>query len=105
MTDNFDMPKDGPEALAFNTCIDRACALEASLVEVPRRRMDWLMDFAAVNHSCPMDWGRMADAADGDFVHDAFGIRRHLDRDSTSPTAGQLLDCFLPRFALPELPA
>lgn len=33
-------------------------------------------------------------ADDGNFAHDVFGIRRHLDR-----TTGKLRDCFVPRFA------
>lgn len=38
-------------------------------------------------------------ADDFNFSHDVFGIQRHTDRDDNSPTCGQLLHCFVPRFA------
>jgi len=55
------------------------------------------MDLLACHNQCPLDLARLAGAPIGDFVHDVFGIRHHLDRRT-----GELRDCFLPRFALPE---
>jgi hypothetical protein len=81
---------------------DRVEALEA-LHRAPGNRRDRLsivMDIAVVQNSeTPLMLQELLDAADVDFAHDMFGIERHLDRDEGSPTAGQLLDCFLPRYA------
>lgn len=64
-----------------------------------RDRQDIVMDFCAVqNSSTPVDLSRLLDADDFNFAHDVFGIARHLDRDDGSKSAGELLNCFLPRF-------
>ena len=63
-----------------------------------------LMDITCVHaNGCPLDLDAMLRAIgdseqETDLIHDLLGIRRHLDR-----TTGQLLDCFVPRFALPEV--
>jgi hypothetical protein len=62
--------------------------------------MDYMMDITAVHaNGCPLDLIRLLAADDFNFAHDVFGIERHLDRIDTSPTGGQLLGEFLPRFA------
>jgi hypothetical protein len=78
---------------------DRVQAMEMNRPPRLRRdRMSIVMDFAAVqNGSTPLDLQRLLDADDFNFAHDAFGIERHLDRDDASPTACELLNCFLPR--------
>jgi len=62
---------------------------------------DWqtiLMDVEVTHcNGCPLNLAALADAPDGDFIHDLFGIRRHLDRNT-----GTLGGCFLPRYALPR---
>jgi hypothetical protein len=81
--------------------VDRVQQLEGlHLTRDERRsRSDWVMDFCAVQNSdTPLDLQRMLEADDNNFAHDAFGIARHLDRDDSSPTGGQLTGCFLPRF-------
>ena len=41
-----------------------------------------------------LDLQKLLDAPDGDFGHDVFGIRRHINRQT-----GELENCFLPRCA------
>lgn len=57
------------------------------------------MDVIACHaNGCPLDLARLAAADDFNFVHDVFGINRHIDRKT-----GRLRDCFLPRFAVPDM--
>ena len=55
------------------------------------------MDMCCAHATCPLKLGELLAARDGDFAHDVYGIRRHINR-----TTGELGDAFLPRFALPE---
>jgi hypothetical protein len=65
-----------------------------------RKVMDYVMDITACHaNGCPLDLIRLLAADDFNFAHDVFGIEWHLDRIDTSPTGGQLLGEFLPRFA------
>lgn len=58
-------------------------------------RQTCLMDLTATHmNGCPLDLGGLLAASDGDFVHDVWGIRIHLDRET-----GELKDCFIPRYA------
>lgn len=51
------------------------------------------MDLTACHaNGMPMDFKKLLTADDFNFGHDAFGIRRHIDR-----TTGELKDCFVPR--------
>ncbi len=55
-----------------------------------------LMDVEACHcNGMPLDLERFLQFKDGDFGHDFWGIRRHLNRRN-----GQLMDCFTPRCAL-----
>lgn len=66
-------------------------------------RMSLEMDLAAVHcNGCELDFKKLLEFDDFNFVHDIDGIMRNLDRDDDSPTGGQLLHCFLPRCALPQ---
>jgi len=56
--------------------------------------MDLQMDISACHISCPLKLKELLVADDFNFVHDVVGITRHIDRES-----GELLDCFLPRYA------
>lgn len=61
--------------------------------------MSLAMDLTACHaNGTPLRLADLLAADDFNFAHDVFGIRRHIDRDDSSPTAGQMLDCFLPRF-------
>lgn len=60
------------------------------------RRDFLLMDLGAadgVNGNPPLDWDRLLEADDFNFLHDLEGISRHMDRST-----GRLGDCFVPRF-------
>jgi hypothetical protein len=84
------------EEALIESIIDRAVA--SGNCDSP---MSTRMDLCAVqNSSTPLDLRRMLDADDFNFAHDLFGIARHLDRRDNSPTGGELLNCFLPRFAV-----
>lgn len=60
-------------------------------------RTSRLMDLAAVHQELDIDWEKLLDAKDGDFLHDVLGIHNHMDRSTAT-----LADCFLPRFTRPE---
>lgn len=76
--------------------LDRAITLK--IKGVKSQRMDYWMDLAATHaNGCPMDFARMLDGDDFSFIHDFCGIARHLDR-----ATGQLMNCFVPRFAKPQ---
>lgn len=54
-----------------------------------------LMDLVATHcNGNPLDLEGLLAAGASDFVHDVFGIRRHIDRDT-----GRLMDCFVPRYS------
>jgi hypothetical protein len=74
---------------------DRATAL-ASQFELEYPTQDAMMDITAVHaNGCPLQLAELAAAEQFDFVHDVFGIRRHLNRST-----GELEGHFLPRFAV-----
>lgn len=57
-----------------------------------------IMDVTACHaNGCPLDLQALLDSEPYDFVHDVFGIRAHIDRDT-----GRMGGCFLPRFAIRE---
>lgn len=74
---------------------DRAVAM-ADDADIKYTPMELLMDLTATHHVCPLKLEELSTTDDGNFAHDVFGIRRHLNRRT-----GQLEDCFLPRFAQP----
>lgn len=64
------------------------------LLPRPKRDMlDWIMDFTATHcNGCPMNFEKLLAADDFNFIHDASGICRHLNREN-----GKLEGNFLPR--------
>lgn len=63
-----------------------------------RSLLDWQMDITATHlNGTPLDLDRLLAFDDLNFVHDVFGIARHLDRST-----GKLQNCFVPRSAQPE---
>lgn len=78
------------EVLAINRIAKMAKTLDGSL-DLLRVQMDLE---ACHTHGCPLDLERMANGQKGDLMHDVSGIAAHLDRET-----GELLDCFVPRFA------
>lgn len=61
-------------------------------------KFELVMDITACHaNGCPLQLDALLSADDFNFIHDVFGIRRHLNRDT-----GELGSCFLPRFAKPQ---
>lgn len=89
----FAVPK--AEALTIYRIAARAYGLaRAYNSPITRTLLDWRMDITACHaNGMPLDLERLAAADDFNLIHDAFGIARHLDRES-----GALRDCFVPRF-------
>lgn len=56
------------------------------------------MDLDSAHEQCPLKLDELLRADDGNFAHDVFGIRSHMDR---SEYPGKLTGCFLPRYAMP----
>ena len=86
---------------AAATIAKRFRKLQRDVGVEPREQSDIVMDLIATkaNGRPDLDLQGLKDASDSDLAHDVGGIARHLDRDDSSPTAGQLLNCFLPRYA------
>lgn len=62
--------------------------------------LDYTMSLrACIAHGCPVDLQVLSEFDDFNLAHDLYGIHRHIDKDDQSLTAGQLLNCFLPRSA------
>jgi hypothetical protein len=56
-------------------------------------RHELVMDLdAAYTSAGPVNLTRLLESPDADFLHDIYGIRRHIDRAS-----GELTGCFMPR--------
>jgi len=84
------------EARTISKIAQRAVAMAASAgVDYPF--MDADMDVTACHsNGCPLRLDELLAADEGNFGHDVFGIRRHLNRKT-----GVLEDAFHPRFAQP----
>lgn len=74
--------------------VTQAAARAKLLLPKPKRDMlDWILDFTATHlNGCPMNFEKLLAADDFNFIHDASGICRHLNRET-----GKLEDHFLPR--------
>ena len=61
-------------------------------------RQSFIMDLDSVeqDESIEMDWDKLINFDNSNFLHDTCGIIRHMDRTSFP---GKLTDCFLPRCA------
>ena len=80
----------------FSKIADRAIALakeHGTVIE----KFTMVMDIDNAHKQIPMDLNAFLAMPMVDFAHDAFGIRRHMNRRT-----GQLEDCFVPRCALRE---
>lgn len=89
---SFDVGREESDIIAE---IAARAVLMADKFEVEYKRADAFMDISACHASgTPLRLRDLLDADDGNFGHDVFGIRRHLNRRT-----GALEDCFLPRFA------
>lgn len=56
-------------------------------------RHELVMDLdAAYTSAGPFNLTRLLESPDADFLHDIYGVRRHIDRKT-----GKLTGCFMPR--------
>ena len=85
---SFDVSRD--DATTIRQIVQRARSMDPDL-DVLSLEMDLCATHA---NGMPMEFERLLGADDFNFAHDVFGIRRHMDRST-----GQLLNCFVPRFA------
>lgn len=77
--------------------VDRAEQIqeEFAFLNISQDRMTWYMDIVGCHaNGCPLFLADLLEAPDSDFVHDVFGIRRHINRKT-----GALGDGFWPRYA------
>ena len=85
------------EAKVIREIALRARALEAKHGGKSRPELDWNMDITATHaNGNPLRLADLLKADDFNFMHDVFGICRHLSRET-----GKLGDCFRPRFSVP----
>lgn len=66
----------------------------ARALGVNREVMALNMDISAAHENCPLKLEDLLKADDFNFLHDVYGIIRHLNRQT-----GELENLFLPRFA------
>ena len=72
--------------------------IAASDVEITYSLLHAEMDILATHaNGNPLKLQELLDADEDNFLHDVFGIRRHLNRRT-----GELEDFFVPRFSQPE---
>lgn len=61
------------------------------------RKFDVLVAITLVHEKRPIRLNELLHADDSNFIHDVFGILRHINTET-----GELQDCFVPRFSVPE---
>lgn len=95
--DTVEFTHDPTARRLISAIAHRAVAL-AGTNGIKLKLMDVEMDVNATHtNGCPLRLADLLKADDFNFLHDVFGIRRHLDRDT-----GELRNCFLPRCARPQ---
>lgn len=88
----FDVTREDADLLA---AILKRAKREAKKVGIELDSLSCHMDLTACHaNGCPLKLQALLDADGFNFVHDVWGIQRHINR-----TTGQLENCFLPRFA------
>ncbi len=91
MTVSFNVTRDDREIIS-------KIAFRAVSFNATTSLLDYEMDVTEVHaNDCPLNLQGLLAADNFNFIHDVFGIGRHLDRET-----GELTDCFRPRFSLPE---
>lgn len=91
---NFDVSGEEQEYI-------RKIALRAERLPWPPatkpNMMQIMMDITGCHcNACPIDLAGLLATDDFNFAHDVGGIMRHINRET-----GELMNCFIPRFALP----
>ena len=75
----------------------RAVALAAEF-GVKYQKLDCILDLSAAHKEVCLRLVDLLNADNGNFGHDVFGIRQHMNR-----VTGKLEDCFMPRFAFHDI--
>lgn len=89
---SFKVSKD--ECRVITKIAQRAVAM-AAMADTQYPFMDAEMDVTACHaNGNPLRLNELLGADEFNFVHDVFGIRRHLNRET-----GKLEDCFSPRYS------
>ncbi|MCC2110380.1 MAG: hypothetical protein KDJ40_23540 [Hyphomicrobiales bacterium] len=95
MIDSVSFEISDADRALMRDCADRAETLGVIGTDIDAR-ISFEMDMTATHaNGCPMDFARLLAADDFNFLHDVYGIARHLKRET-----GELLDMFRPRFAV-----
>ena len=90
---NFSVSKD--DANKIREIVERAETIAVSFGARRPDRMTLTMDLTATHaNGCPLKLADLLAADRTNFIHDVFGIMRHIDRET-----GQLGNCFVPRYA------
>ena len=87
------------EAEIIDRIADRAWCIAAKRgIGTPELKREIEMDVTACHaNGCPLRLSELLVADDFNFVHDVFGINRHIDRQTA-----QLTHCFSPRYSVPS---
>lgn len=87
----FDASKEDADAITL--IVNRAMALAKKHGNPIHDKLSLRMDVTACHcNGCALDLQKLLAFDDFNFVHDVFGIRNHIDRET-----GKLTRCFLPR--------
>lgn len=91
---NFSVPKQETKIIA--KIAKRAVKLATKEAKAYGYDEQWAkMDVTACHtNGNPLKLQKLLEADDFNFLHDVFGIARHINRDT-----GKLENCFLPRFS------
>jgi hypothetical protein len=95
MAISFEITQEDQDAIS--AIVERAeeFALKYGDIDSRVKRIELTVDITACHaNCCKLNLEQLLKARDTDFVHDVFGIRRYIDRQTGH------LGCFLPRFAL-----
>ena len=77
------------------TKIAKRALAKAEELGIQYDMMTATMDITACHlNGCPLKLTQLLNADNFNFVHDVFGIRQHINRET-----GELEDCFVPRYA------
>lgn len=82
------------EYLVIVEIVKRASKLHDKFeMSEPLDILELQMDLNATHsNGTPLNLAELLAFGDGDFAHDVFGIRKHINRET-----GKLMDCFMPR--------
>lgn len=97
---SFDVSSE--EFKVIQQIVARAKTIHAEFIQqaMPFDDISLEMDLCAcIAQGQPLRLQELLVADDFNFVHDVFGIRKYMDRNPKSPTAGKLTAFFVPRYA------